>query len=150
MATPQAMSQALPAVVQATGVLRATGNDQMVALSAALDQVAGAVVNVQAQITTHMQDNLQAHDNLQGLINGLQAELATLRAQHDGLQTALTERFVPLETRVVAVEGATQAVADLTQRASASEQQAVVTANQARHVQRCFVKNSFNCCNHCS
>ena len=45
-----------------------------------------------AILAAHIQDNLQAHDSLQGLINGLRTDIGTLRTQHDGLQTALTER----------------------------------------------------------
>ena len=130
MATPSAVAQALPALQQATNTLRAAGNEQSLALAAALDQIAGAIINTQTQLATHVQDNLQAHDSLQGLINGLQGEVATLRTQHDGLQTALTERFVPLETRVTAVEATLQATSNLEQRITANEQQTATLSSQ--------------------
>ena len=116
MATPQpaVVAQALPALAQAANLLRAASNDQSTALAAAVEQMGAYMVNLQTQVTTHVQDNLAAHDELQKLINGLQNEVGTLRTQHDALQTALTNRFVPLETRASVLETGMLAQTSLT------------------------------------
>ena len=113
----------LPAVEQAANLLRAAANDQSTALAAALEQIGGLVVSTQNALAAHIQENLQAHDSLEGLINGLRTDITTLRTQHDGLQTALTERFVPLETRVSVVEALSQGQDTLAQRVAVAEQQ---------------------------
>ena len=105
-----------PAVEQAANLLRAAANDQSTALAAALEQIGGLVVSTQNALAAHIQDNLQAHDSLQGLINGLRTDITTLRTQHDGLQTALTNRFVPVETWVTGIEATLQATSNLEQR----------------------------------
>ena len=123
MANAAAVTQALPGLEQAANLLRAAANDQSNALATALEQIGSLVVNTQNALAAHIQDNLQAHDSLQGLINGLRTDIGTLRTQHDGLQTALTERFVPLETRVSVVEALSQGQDTLAQRVATAEQQ---------------------------
>ena len=71
-----------------------------------LQSVASAVTALSSKFGDFYENNATAHNNITGLITALdqrlqpiESELLLLRSQHDGLQRALTERFVPLENK---------------------------------------------------